>query len=391
MKHLLVDTTLSRCTVALAENGKVVVEAPMAIGGGGHAEALLPAIEVVRQQAGIELAALDGLVTCIGPGSFTGIRTGLAVCRGLALALQRPLWGILTTAALAHGAARAGIPTAAVIDAYRGEVYFQVFAAAIRDGDLGPAADEPRAATLAAAPGLLPPGPLTLAGSGTRLLAMQPDWGMSAGPEAPTASSLAILGREAAAGWQPGQPLPPPPVPVYVRPADAALPSQAQPHAALRVHLAPAGTGDLETLARLHAEAFVEGWNAAALGALMAMPGALALLAADPDGQPAGFLLARLAADEVEIITLAVRPRLRRLRVASALLDAMHSHMAAKGGRQAFLEVAAGNAGAQALYGRFGYREVGRRPGYYGAGREEAVVMRADIASSAAVDGKKAG
>lgn len=116
---------------------------------------------------------------------------------------------------------------------------------------------------------------------------------------------------------------------------------------------------DPEQLAALHAEVFEAPWDAAAFRALLAMPGAG--LEAEGDG----FLLWRRAADEAEIITLAVRPRARRRGLGGRLLDRVVARAAAAGIERLFLEVADDNAGALALYGSRGFATIGRRPAYY--------------------------
>jgi tRNA threonylcarbamoyladenosine biosynthesis protein TsaB len=83
------------------------------------AKAVLASADELVRDAGLEPRALDGLVVGIGPGSFTGVRVGLATARGLALALDLPTAGVSTLAALAAGAPGA-VP---VIDAKRGEVF----------------------------------------------------------------------------------------------------------------------------------------------------------------------------------------------------------------------------------------------------------------------------
>ncbi|QJE74379.1 GNAT family N-acetyltransferase [Aerophototrophica crusticola] len=142
--------------------------------------------------------------------------------------------------------------------------------------------------------------------------------------------------------------------------------------------LGPAGA---ELLAAIHAEAFdpaVSGdaWEAKAFTELLSLPGTAALLAGR-DGDPLGFVLLRTAADEAEILTLATRPAARRRGVARGLLSAAARTAQAAGAATLFLEVAATNAAALALYAGFGFSAVGRRRCYYrlSGGPVDAVVM----------------
>lgn len=140
-------------------------------------------------------------------------------------------------------------------------------------------------------------------------------------------------------------------------------------------------------LAALHAAAFdAEPWDAAAFDSLLASPGVVALTASDPDGDgdgdlahAVGFVLVRHAADEAEILTLAVVPPRRREGIAARLIEAAAITLAAQGAAALFLEVAEDNAPARALYRRAGFEEVGRRRGYYarkGAPACDALVLR---------------
>jgi ribosomal-protein-alanine N-acetyltransferase len=96
-----------------------------------------------------------------------------------------------------------------------------------------------------------------------------------------------------------------------------------------------------------------------------------------------GFIAARLVADELHINNVAVRQEYRRLGIAKKLLDTVLDEAASMGAQTAFLEVRAGNASAQALYARCGFRVAGRRPGYYTQPVEDALVMSLAMRSSA--------
>jgi len=105
------------------------------------------------------------------------------------------------------------------------------------------------------------------------------------------------------------------------------------------------------------------------------------LVAADDTGQVAGFLVARHAADEGEILNVGVLPPHRRRGVARALVAEGLAQLARLGARHAFLEVRESNAGARALYRGFGFAEVARRRGYYRRPVEDAIVLKAAISA----------
>ena len=150
---------------------------------------------------------------------------------------------------------------------------------------------------------------------------------------------------------------------------------------------------ELDTLARLHGECFAEAWDADALATLLAMPGAFALLAQEEDsGALLGFVMIRGAGGEAEIITLGVDPGRRRRGLGRALLAAGLSEAAARGSTRLFLEVAADNVAALALYRATGFTEIGRRADYYHRpeGRMTALVMARVVAIAGTIDGSAA-
>ena len=123
MKLLAVDTASYMCSACLYDGAaeRVCVMHGENIGR-GHAERLFPVIEETLAQSEDTFADLDRLAVCIGPGSFTGIRVGVAAMRGLALALDIPLIGINVFDCMAAAAKTAG-PALIVLDARRDEVY----------------------------------------------------------------------------------------------------------------------------------------------------------------------------------------------------------------------------------------------------------------------------
>jgi ribosomal-protein-alanine N-acetyltransferase len=137
------------------------------------------------------------------------------------------------------------------------------------------------------------------------------------------------------------------------------------------MRLRTADASDALALAKAHAAAFDTPWPPEAFSGLMGTPGVFALTAVD--GAPVGLILMRAIAGEAEVLTLAVEPSHRRRGVARALLRAGLGQAAAAGAEEAFLEVAADNAPALALYRSEGFVEAGHRGGYYRRSEGEAV------------------
>jgi ribosomal-protein-alanine N-acetyltransferase len=116
---------------------------------------------------------------------------------------------------------------------------------------------------------------------------------------------------------------------------------------------------DTALLAALHKSSFPDAWSSAAICDLLAGPGVFAWFTQN------GFVLARAAGGEAEILTLAVAPPARGKGLGRALLQSAASHAADLGAARIFLEVGADNPSALALYSGLGFERVGRRKSYY--------------------------
>ena len=127
---LAIDTATEQCSVALQVGERVYQRA--AITPREHSQRVLGFVEEVLTEAGITLAEVDGIVCGYGPGSFTGVRIGVAICQGLAFSHTLPVYPVSTLAALAqqavrlHGAER----VLSAIDARMNEVYVAAYVAA---------------------------------------------------------------------------------------------------------------------------------------------------------------------------------------------------------------------------------------------------------------------
>jgi [ribosomal protein S18]-alanine N-acetyltransferase len=131
----------------------------------------------------------------------------------------------------------------------------------------------------------------------------------------------------------------------------------------MRAAIRPALPADIPALVRIHGASFAEPWDEPALAALMERAGAITLVAGEP--VLASFLLAQVAADECEILTLATAPAARRVGLARALIRAAAALAQTRGARMLYLEAAADNDAAAALYRGLGFETRGRRRAYY--------------------------
>jgi tRNA threonylcarbamoyl adenosine modification protein YeaZ len=224
MRVLAIDTALGACSVALLDTAQPesAVHESQAMAR-GHAEALMPMIARVFAHAGFDASQLDRIAVTVGPGSFTGLRVGIAAARGLALAAGKPAIGLTTLAAYAAPliAANDAVPVVSAIDARHDHVYLQVFGAGgltlVKPAIL-PVADAARAAR---------GGPPRLVGTGAELLARA--WPASERPPVQIdnrpAPDIEWVARLGAAAPDSGAP----PKPLYLRAPDA------QPQAAVQL------------------------------------------------------------------------------------------------------------------------------------------------------------
>jgi tRNA threonylcarbamoyladenosine biosynthesis protein TsaB len=208
------------CSAAVLMDGRVAAREQKAMER-RHAEVLLPMIETVLARAGTSAAALDLIAVTNGPGSFTGVRIGLAAARGLALATGRPAAGISSFDAVAAAVPDdgSGRPLVVALESRRGDFFLQCFAPS------GAALDAPRAVPPEHADAALPQQPLRVAGdAAARLLPLLQ--GRAEMVDGTGLVNPAVLARLAAERASKGAPLPL--LPLYLRAPDTTLPRGAR-------------------------------------------------------------------------------------------------------------------------------------------------------------------
>src|SRR5580704_11202801 len=130
MRLLAIDTALAACSAAVfdTQQGGIIASASLPMLR-GHAEALMPLIRRVMDEAGTAFRDLDRVVVTTGPGSFTGLRVGIAAARGIALSIDKPAVGLSTLSAYAapYLADDANSPVVVAIDARHQHVFLEVF------------------------------------------------------------------------------------------------------------------------------------------------------------------------------------------------------------------------------------------------------------------------
>jgi [ribosomal protein S18]-alanine N-acetyltransferase len=143
---------------------------------------------------------------------------------------------------------------------------------------------------------------------------------------------------------------------------------------------AEARPSDASAIAAIHGASFQRGWGEDEILGLLVEKNVVAHRATTGAGGRTviGFILSRLAAGEAEILSVAIAPAWRGRKLARPLLDLHLRRLAGLGTRAVFLEVGEHNAPATRLYRRSGFREVGKRQGYYEGGAT-ALVMRRDL------------
>jgi tRNA threonylcarbamoyl adenosine modification protein YeaZ len=352
MLCLALDTCFGCCSAALFDNDtQKIVAARHALMERGHAEAIAPMVQAVLVEGGVAVKDIARIAVTTGPGTFTGLRIGLALAQGLALGQNIPLVGLSSLLATAAPLLGRGKTVSIVHKAgATGQFYVQHFTA-----DGAPVTD----IRLQAATDIVIPTGALLAGTGADTVAAHMirekhfDLPLAA-HFAQLAARLPLDAKNLAK-------------PVYAREPDARPQTN-------RIVVTRVGADAAQVVAALHGTSFAEGWRAADIASMLAIPGTLALIA-QAGHEPAALLIVRAVVDEAEILTIATTPRHRRKGLARHLLHSLDAYLISLAVNTLHLEAASDNAAALALYSSCGFERSGLRKGYYANGAN-AIMMR---------------
>jgi tRNA threonylcarbamoyladenosine biosynthesis protein TsaB len=371
MLLLAVDTSGKNGSLALTRvasgqpNVDVIEVVPLT--GGTFSAQLIPQLSALLAKHEYSKSDIAAFAAASGPGSFTGLRVGLAAIKGLAEVLQKPIAAVSLLEALACSTVRRVL---AALDAGRSEIYVGDYDVAVDEFGVQANPHSERLLSrdefLAEARGrfvVTPDAALTelLHASGISSEHVDPS----------TAADVARL------GWQHilrGQIVPPDALEAnYIRRSDAEIFSKPQSvNPPMQTTIRPATTNDVPAIVALERQvANASHWSRKQYESRLKDG---FLLVAESDSQLVGFICARPLTGECEIENVVVREMFRRKGIASVLLQALVDTARKTGNPTFHLEVRASNIAAQQLYEKHGFQPAGKRPNYYRDPREDAIL-----------------
>lgn len=344
--------------------------------GRTYSATLVSSIAELLTASGTGLNRVDAIVVVNGPGSFTGVRVGLSVVKGLAEPAQIP---VVPVSRLAVLAAKVGVASA-VLDAHRHEVFLRVIEKNTGVRELLAGHEE----LAGIAPG---PGPIAVCEETAELLLKQAWPGAELMRTRPPTAADAIehsLGRVqerdfANLALLDGH---------YLRRSDAEifgdLPSRRSGLTGKAIQTRSMREDDLDRVMQIASSTHhAPNWNRQAYENALDtawQPRRVAMVAVDVKSKAlVGFAVASLIALEAELETIVTSALLQRRGVARDLFSSLKNELQRLGARDVILEVRAGNDAAQSFYRFLGFVEKGRRPAYYADPVEDAILMRLPI------------
>ncbi len=378
MRILAIDSSSLVASVALVDDQVTVAEYTVNFKK-THSQTLLPMLAEVQKLIGLDLATIDGIAVSAGPGSFTGLRIGASTVKGLGLALDKPLIAIPTLEGLAYNLAGDARLICPIMDARRGQVYTGVYR--LKEGVevILPQSALPMTELLQFLQERQEE--VVFLGDGVPVFQEQIENNLGV----PCGFALPHQNRQRAAAYgalaltylEKGQTVTAAAfAPDYLRDSQAERERRERNRASWEVR--PVAEKDLLEIGKLEKRIFSDAWTVSGLEDSFRRPEAL-ILGAYKEDKLFGYLVAYLAADECEIMRLAVREEKRKENGGTHLLLALENLCEDKGIKRIFLEVRESNNGAIAFYKNANFIQDGIRPNFYDNPREDGVLMSRKI------------
>jgi ribosomal-protein-alanine N-acetyltransferase len=383
---LALETATENVSVAVVSangsSGSHVVAEPV---GHGHTRRLTALVQRALGEAGVTARDLKWIASDLGPGSFTGVRVGIATARALAMVSGAQLLGASSLASLAHAASAKKALVVPLVGAGRRDVYAGFFRTDAHDR-----------VRLVAAPRVGPPAELLAGvaelhslladhavrfvgpGAGRERELLEAAWPGSTS-ESFRHDALSALDVALAATLHdgPGAGLPAhgrEMEPAYVRPAQAEEKVRHKVMGLTPPVLRDLTSADLEAVDELEHRLFGDPWPRSFFLEALADPNTICRVA-ERGGGIAGYLIGSIQPPLAELQNIATAHEQQRAGVARALLEDLITTSRARGARELVLEVRVSNSAAQGLYRTRGFKMVGLRRGYYHAPEEDALLM----------------
>lgn len=369
MRLLALESASAAASVAVWEDGAVKAEMTLC-DGRTHSEKLLPLVEAALGALPLEVSDMDAVAVSVGPGSFTGIRIGVATANALAFAAGIPVIEVMTLEALA--CASSYPQTLALLDARNGRAYAALYknAALVWGPDALPFGE------IAAR---IPDGTVAV---GDVLKENAPELSRCvfihaccAYPRAGLVAQIAARKLEAGETRAAAKPM-------YLLKPQAQRQLEAQT-LAQGLACRPMRRDDIQAIAMLEKRIFASPWSENALLSELLNPRARYVVL-ERGGEIIAYAGCWLVYEEAHVNNVAVAPKYHRRGLGERIMRELARVVFSEGGTSMTLEVRASNGAAQSLYAKLGFTQRGRRKKYYSDNQEDALVMWLDDISSIA-------
>ena len=367
MKLLVIESSASSASVALFDEGKMIAEY-FTDHKKTHSQTLLPMVDEAMKLCGISAADLDAVAVTSGPGSFTGIRIGATLAKGICMALDIPLIPVPTLDALAANITQCDNIICPVMDAKRNQVYTALYA--YDDGKLRPLTDGAAMDIddlISYVDQKYTEKKVVFLGDGADAFKSVIQNGLRkralfapANLNRQRAGSAGVVALDvfAAGGTVKAEEF----SPNYLRQSQAE-----REYVTVRAVL----EDDIEFIADVEREVFKDAWGAESIKRHLSNRVNGGLIAFHKD-EPCGYVLFQKVSGEGELLRIAVSEKYRRAGIGRRLMTVMEEDPATD---YWSLEVRAGNTAAIGLYEKMGYKAGRVRQDYYSDPREDAIIM----------------